>query len=991
MATAQPLTFGHLLKRYRLAAGLTQEELAARAGLGVRSISDLERGVRRTPYRDTVALLAEALGLSAAVRTAFEATARGQGTAWPHQSPAGGAETSSRAVLLPPLVGRAREVALIGRHLAGEGPPLLLLAGEPGIGKTRLLREAAQLAQTAGWSVLASGCTRRGSQQPYAPLLQALAGRLLGQRTARLRAELEGCAWLVRLLPELTETTLVPAPAWSLPPEQERRLMFAAVGRFLANMAGPAGTLLLLDDLQWAGADAFDLLATLVRSEPERPVRVVGVYRSTEVRPADPLGSLLADLAREGLATQRTLGPLPLAEAAHLLQLLLEDSATEEGAAEDLALRERVLERSGGVPYFLVSCAQALRAGALAEDTGIGGEAVPWDVAQTIHQRVAALPASAQELLAAAAVAGRVVPGALLVAVAGHPEDAVLVALEAACQAGLLIEDEEDVYQFAHDLIREVVVAALSTRRRKVLHRRVAEALEQGPGDPAVELLAYHYVRAGMDDKAILYLERAGDRARALYAHAEAERYYHDLVERLDRLGHTTKAAGAREKLGRVLMSLAQFDQAVDTLERAAAAYRAAGNLEGCVQAVTCVVRVHSLRGDPGMAITRLQQESSDLAGLSPRSRAYLYAALMYPLHNTGRYAEALLAAEQASEYARSAQEHALLLRTEMRRGYTLGTLGRLEEARRVLEEVLLLAQMPSGSLEILCYTLNHLSVTCTSLGNYEQSMRYAEHALQVAGRLGSPDIVLLTHSNCGWSAYLLGEWRRARAELEGAVALARHMETGWATPYPLLNLGILCRSQGQPEIAASLIEEGSALAERSEDLQLVRWLQQELAEGDLLAGRPDAARARLEPLHDLPGGDGIDAVSLFPFLAWAYLELGDIERAEEAVAQGLSRASVMQLRPAIGDALRIQSTIAIRQEHWADAEGALDEALTLARAMPYPYAEAKALYVYGQLHVAKGEPERARERFEAALAILNRLGERLYAAHIERAIEAIK
>jgi class 3 adenylate cyclase len=220
-----------------------------------------------------------------------------------------------RSARPPRLVGRLRELALLERHLAGEGPPVLLLAGEPGIGKTRLLREAAERARDAGWTVLEAGCTRRGAQEPYSPILGALEGHIRHQPQGKLRAGLEGCAWLVRLLPELAEASLVPVLEWRLPPEQERRLMFRAAGR--------AGTLLALDDLQWAGSDALDLLAELVRSA-EAPLRVVGAYRSTEVRPQDPLGVMLTDLAREGLAAQSELGPLAPQEAMELLHNLLE-------------------------------------------------------------------------------------------------------------------------------------------------------------------------------------------------------------------------------------------------------------------------------------------------------------------------------------------------------------------------------------------------------------------------------------------------------------------------------------------------------------------------------------------------------------------------------------------------------------------------------------------------------------------------------------------
>ena len=175
--TEVPL-FGSLVRRYRDAAHLTQEHLAERAGISVQAISQLEPGLRQAPHRETVLLLADALGLTDEDRAAFVAAAR-RSTERGGAGPA--ADRRSGSAALPPgqpLVGRQSEVALLQRHLARaqekEGPPLLMLAGEPGIGKSRLLWEAAQVGAAEGWTVLRGGCQRRSGQEPYAPLLGAI-------------------------------------------------------------------------------------------------------------------------------------------------------------------------------------------------------------------------------------------------------------------------------------------------------------------------------------------------------------------------------------------------------------------------------------------------------------------------------------------------------------------------------------------------------------------------------------------------------------------------------------------------------------------------------------------------------------------------------------------------------------------------------------------------------------------------------------------------
>jgi tetratricopeptide (TPR) repeat protein len=346
---------------------------------------------------------------------------------------------------------------------------------------------------------------------PDVALSVALTTRIHAQPHEQLRADLQGCSWLVYLLPELAEQGLLSPPALQVPPEQERRLLFAAVVRYLTTIAGPAGTLLILDDLQWAGADAFDLLMALLRSSPS--IRVIAAYRNTEIGVHGPLSTLVAELVREEKVRQVELGPLASYEARALLNNILKDrpESTE-------ILVERILERAGGVPFFLISCARGVQAGAL--DASIETVALPWDAQQIIRQRVAILPETAQELLGLAAVVGRVIPAEILSEATTRPERELFSALDAACQARLLVE-EGSSYHFAHDLIREVIEADLSAVRRRALHRQAALAWEQVTKTPPPEVLAYHYAQAGELATALGYLMQAADRARAAGAHRE--------------------------------------------------------------------------------------------------------------------------------------------------------------------------------------------------------------------------------------------------------------------------------------------------------------------------------------------------------------------------------------------------------------------------------------------------------------------------------------
>ncbi|HEX6818233.1 MAG TPA: AAA family ATPase [Ktedonobacterales bacterium] len=486
MAMAQPRSFGELLRRYRIAADLTQTELAERARMSQRTITSLETGSRQLPRKETVALLADALSLTYAERAQLESAARqrplvafGPTAAVAPRSPI------TPLQMLPPLAGRREELLALGRQLAREEPPLLALAGEPGIGKSRLLWEVARRADEQGWTVLCGSCHRRSEQEPFAPFVHALLRFIARRPLTQRRLDLDGCAWLARLLPELAEYAIGPSPSWILPVEQERRLMFAAVERFLTNVAGPAGTLLLLDGLQWAGCDTLDLLAFLLRGSASSNnvpnLRIVGAYSDTDVARHDPLPLLLGDLARENLAATRLLEPLSRAEARVLLAALFADPAHAQTEPIEPPLVETILDRADGVPFFLVHWANALLRGSAAPD--VAAHAIPAIVTESIRQRIIVLPDVARDVLAAAAIGRSVSLPVLLTAVctstafAAASEAELLRGIEAVCRARLLCESANGGYCFVHEIVRETVLADLGGARLSVLRCAVAEAL----------------------------------------------------------------------------------------------------------------------------------------------------------------------------------------------------------------------------------------------------------------------------------------------------------------------------------------------------------------------------------------------------------------------------------------------------------------------------------------------------------------------------------
>ncbi|MEA2654655.1 MAG: hypothetical protein QOI23_20, partial [Chloroflexota bacterium] len=280
--------FAVLLRQHRRAVGLSQRELARRAGYSPDYVSMLERAVR-PPAPATLGSLADALDLMALDRVQF------QRAGWPDELaprlPDGLPASSA-------LIGRSAERDQVAAFVTGV-PPALLLLGEVGIGKTRLLEEGRRLAVERNLTTVfaSSRPDPSGSAWPYAPLVEALAAHIQALPARRLRAVMRGCEWLVRLIPELRERGFEP-PSGSVSAAAERRQIFHAVKRFLTQAAGRERAILILDDLQWATTECLDLVAFLV-AKPYR-VRLLGAYRPAEVPPLHPIAVLGANLLREG-------------------------------------------------------------------------------------------------------------------------------------------------------------------------------------------------------------------------------------------------------------------------------------------------------------------------------------------------------------------------------------------------------------------------------------------------------------------------------------------------------------------------------------------------------------------------------------------------------------------------------------------------------------------------------------------------------------------
>lgn len=430
------------------------------------------------------------------------------------------------------FVGREREMAELRASVdaatTGHGR-IVMLAGEPGIGKTRTAQELAAYAETMGAQVWWGSCYEQQGAPPYWPWVQPIRSYIQRTDPDSLGAQMgPGAADIGEIISEVRDKLpglgLVPP----LQPEQARFRLFDSISRFLKNLAEAQPLMLVLDDLHWADQPSLLLLEFLVSQLPNSKILIVGTYRDIEVSRAHPLSNALAQLARSDSYHREELGGL---ESQHVGQLI-KDISGEEPSPD---LIQAVFGHTEGNPFFTTEIARLLgeRFQAIGQAAGdpLGGLEIPQSVLEVVGQRLNRLSRECESILTTAAVIGRQFEFRLLGLLS---EDLLETQLLALIDEGLdayLIQEvpgQGDVYQFSHALVQQTLRERLSTSRRVRLHAKIGEALEtlygEQPGDHAAEL-AYHFAEAepvAGTDKLVKYTMMAGEFALETYAQEEA-------------------------------------------------------------------------------------------------------------------------------------------------------------------------------------------------------------------------------------------------------------------------------------------------------------------------------------------------------------------------------------------------------------------------------------------------------------------------------------
>ena len=685
------------------------------------------------------------------------------------------------------FVGRERELAegqaVLDEMLEAHGR-LLLVAGEPGMGKSRLAEELANRARAGGVRAVWGRCWEAGGAPAYWPWLQSLRSLFRDLDEPALQASLgDGAAEIAQLIPDVRRVVVDEREPAARDPDAARFSFFDAVTTSLKNLAASGPVMLVLDDLQVADAPSLLLLRFIAGALGDDRILLVGTYRDDE-RPVDhPLATALAELIRSRSTRLITLRGLAPAEVADFIRVTA-------GFAADEQLATVVYDKTEGNPLFVQEVTRLLLEEGTLAPHGSGAPAVvhlPRSVRDVIRRRLAPLSTASLEVLSLACVMGREFSVAALARVREQSLSEVLGSLEESRLAGVVAEapGSRDVWRFAHVLIRDSLYEDIPRATRMQLHRKVAGALEskfEGDLEPRLAELAHHLVEAASSDdleKAVAYARAAGDHALDVLAYEEAVRLYRLA---LDAAG----TSGIRNTEWRCDLLLALGDAQARAGDEASSKRTF---LEAAALAETLGLRELQAKAALGYG--------GRLVWIRAGSDARLIPLLEDGLRAVG--------------------EADSVLRTRL--------LARLSGAMRddpspepresIAREAVAMARR-SGDPAALAYALDGLYAALWKPDNPEERSRIAAEMVAVSERAGDLERVVAGH-RCRYFAFMeLGDREAVYSEIDAMERMAGELHQAAGTWWAMVGRAIMALTEGRLDEAQRLVDSSLQLGLRA-------------------------------------------------------------------------------------------------------------------------------------------------------------------------------
>ena len=872
------------------------------------------------------------------------------------------------------FVGRQHEIVMLQAALdeAVEGHGrLVMLSGEPGIGKTSLARELSEYAEQRRVQVLWGRCYEGEGAPPYWPWVQTIRAYIQQKDIGLLRADMgPGASDIAEIVTELKEILPDLEPSPPLDPESARFRLFDSITIFLKRASLRRPLMLVLDDLHWADKSSLLLLEFFAQQVETSHLMVLGAYRTVDVSRQGPLHQALGNLVREQSFQRVRLRGLNTQEVRQFAE-------TIAGNTMPADLVEAVHARTEGNPLFVKEILRLHAQEGLERSQGIGIR-IPEGVRVVIGRRLNLLSVGCNDVLTIASAIGRDFNFELLNKLTYDlNQEELLYLLEEGIRAGIIEEvpDPAGTFQFSHALVQETLASELSLTRRVRLHGRIAEILEslhaEGLEGHASEL-AYHFVQAGAvhgGEKVIEYSKMAGDQCLFAHAYEEALLHFQRAITAWGSQSPTIQTADIFLGLGRAQAATLQVEEARESLRNAFSIFVELGEIDSAVRVAESL--------PPGVGLLGMDQLIAEaLALVSPTSLQAGRLLVRYgneiALHR-GDFEGAREALQKALEISRRELDRALEMRTLTSMASAYAWQLRFGEA---LDTSLAAIELSSECNELYSEALARMwaALSLAALGELDQAKLQAKAGLNLSERLRN-------------------RWMRANL-LDVNHALAR-FSGHWNEAYEFGDLGLKVspydsRLLGDQAITAFELGDfakGDVYLDRllqtlHSDTQESRYFMQSYIAANFpirawISG--DSSRLNLAESTARELLSSPDVTPLFALGAWTGLALivvmrDDVESSRECyTALDSMRHSHWWIQ---GD--RILGLLAHTMSNFDDSEMHFEDALTFCRNGGYRPQLVWSLHDYANLLLKRnnvGDREKALEMLDESLALSTELG----------------
>jgi adenylate cyclase len=900
-----------------------------------------------------------------------------------------------------PLVDRTEEMNVLKeavyRAVHGEGG-LVLLHGEAGIGKTRLVRELGAYARSRGVQVLYGRCPalfRMDGVPPYI-LWKEVIKDYLETCTPEQMYRVIGYypAEVAKLVPEISQKLRSIPQSFPISPEQEQNRLFEAVSQLITNISRETPLLVVLDDLQWTDPSSLLLLHYLARGVQKTPLLLLGAYRSTDIDAKHPLSPVLTELNRERLPQSVSLKRMSLDDISEMIRQILEQ---DDVPAEFCRM---VYEKTRGNPFFAEEVIKSLK-----EEEVVYREENKWKIKEisriefpetvksVLKTRFARLDEECQSVLTLASFVGNDFTLEAMCALTGIEENKLLELMDRMLKTGLIKEREvrgKGVCSFADILVRDVVYDEVSLLKRKKLHGVVGCALEKIYAkkiDEHFGELASHFLESEDNDKALDYFLKAGDKAAKIYANSEAGSYFQSALKLLEeKEGETREKARVLERLGDIKRLLGEYDICLKHWTEGLQLWK-----QLCEK--TDVARLHRKMAnvlwedigdtekgkenfDKALKILEAEPENVELATL--------YEDIAHMHYRVGEVPQARSWAEKALELAKKLNAYQVIASSYISLGVALNMAGDWKKAVECDERALEIA-LDNGYMETASRAYNALAAGALPWEQWERMIECWEKGLELARKVGVIQLASMISQNLSYMYLNMGNMDKAVSSLEESAALSRKTGNMPNLSSAISGLGFVNVVRGEWDKGEQYIKEALSLSQKLGQHGII--ISSYLYLGMLYMEKEDYVKAKefFEKAYEVPEktGDKYGQMSTGLFAAWSYIELGEIEKADNLLNTVYMFAHEIKEKLLIAMVEAVRGNMFRSQKKWEESiehfEKSLQEFESLnARQRLVYYFVKFFLFEYARVYLERdqeGDRQKAHSLLNQALEMFQKLG----------------